>query len=118
MLALALCLALAACGGEEGKTVDINALADDMLAAASFGEPMNALEEDVALGLYGCAEGTSVVAYAGTVATAEELAVFDCGSVEAITPPKCPSWRKPLFCRAASMWLSASPPTRAVRAAL
>ncbi len=85
VLALAMVLALAACGGNEPKAVDINALADEMLSAAEFGEPMNALDSSVALGLYGCAEGTEVVAYAGTGATAEELAVFNCGSEEAST---------------------------------
>lgn len=83
-LALTLALALAACGGEgEVKSVDINALASELLDAATFGEPMNALESATALGLYGCAEGTEVVAYAGTGATAEELAVFNCGTAEA-----------------------------------
>lgn len=80
VLALALCLSLAACGGEESKTIDINALAEELVNAATFGEPMNSLDSSVALGLYGCAEGTSVCAYAGTGATAEEVAVFDCGS--------------------------------------
>ena len=83
VLALALCLSLAACGGEESKTIDINALAEELVNAATFGEPMNALDSSVALGLYGCAEGTSVCAYAGTGATAEEVAVFDCGSSDA-----------------------------------
>ena len=44
---------------------------------------MNPLESSVALGLYACAEGTEAVAYAGTGATAEEVAVFNCGSAEA-----------------------------------
>ena len=83
VLALALCLSLAACGGEESKTIDINALAEELVNAATFGEPMNSLDSSVALGLYGCAEGTSVCAYAGTGATAEEVAVFDCGSSDA-----------------------------------
>ena len=55
VLALALCLSLAACGGEESKTIDINALAEELVNAATFGEPMNALDSSVALGLYGCA---------------------------------------------------------------
>lgn len=83
VLALALCLSLAACGGGESKTIDINALAEELVNAATFGEPMNSLDSSVALGLYGCAEGTSVCAYAGTGATAEEVAVFDCGSSDA-----------------------------------
>ena len=83
MLALAVCLALAACGDGGAADVDINALAGEIVNAAEFGEPMNELESSVAFGLYGCAEGTSVCAYAGTGATAEEIAVFDCGSAEA-----------------------------------
>lgn len=83
-LALALCLALAACGGSgDSAEVDIDALAEEMVNAAEFGEPMNKLDSSVATGLYGCAEGTTVAAYAGTGATAEEVAVFDCGSAEA-----------------------------------
>ena len=82
ILALALALALAGCGSE-AKEVDIDALAAELVGAASFGEPMNALDSAVALGLYGAPEGTAVAAYAGTGATAEEVAVFDCGSAGA-----------------------------------
>ena len=82
-LALVLALSLAACGSDANKDVDINALADELLNSATFGETMNPLESSVALGLYACAEGTEAVAYAGTGATAEEVAVFNCGSAEA-----------------------------------
>ena len=83
VMALALCLALAACGGGDAKTIDINALAEEIVNASTFGEEMNQLDSSVALGIYGCAEGTSVAAYAGAMATAEEVAVFDCGTAEA-----------------------------------
>ena len=83
ILALAMVFALAGCGSEEKKPVDINALGQQLVEAAAFGEPMNALDSAVALGLYGAGEGTSVAAWAGTGATAEEVAVFDCGSAEA-----------------------------------
>ena len=65
-LALVLALSLAACGSDANKDVDINALADELLNSATFGETMNPLESSVALGLYACAEGTEAVAYAGT----------------------------------------------------
>ena len=83
ILALAMVFALAGCGSEEKEPVDINALGQQLVEAAAFGEPMNALDSAVALGLYGAQEGTSVAAWAGTGATAEEVAVFDCGSAEA-----------------------------------
>ena len=83
-LALIMALALAACGGsDEPVAVDINALAGDLLAAATFGEDMNEIPAETAPGLYGAPEGTTAVAYGGSGATAEELAVFDCGSAEA-----------------------------------
>ena len=82
-LALTLALGLAACGEPAAPSVDIDALADELLAAATFGETMNPIPEETAAGLYGAPEGTRAVAYGGTGATAEELAVFDCGSAEA-----------------------------------
>ena len=56
-LALVLALSLAACGSDANKDVDINALADELLNSATFGETMNPLESSVVLGLYACAEG-------------------------------------------------------------
>lgn len=83
VLALALVFALSACGGNEDKTIDINALAQQLVDAGTFGEPMNPLDSAVALGLYGASEDTKVCAYAGTVATAEEVAVFECADENA-----------------------------------
>ena len=83
ILALAMVFALAGCGADKAKPIDTAALAGQLVEAASFGEPMNALDSAVALGLYGAGEGVTVTAYAGTGATAEEAAVFDCGSAEA-----------------------------------
>lgn len=83
VLALALVFALSACGGGEDKTIDIAALAKELVDAGTFGEPMNALDSTVALGLYGASEDTKVSAYAGTVATAEEVAVFECANDDA-----------------------------------
>ncbi len=85
VLALVMVFVLAACGSEAPKDVDISALADDLLAAGEFGEPLSPLDSSVALGLYACAEGTEAVAYAGSGATAEELAVFKCSSEDAAT---------------------------------
>ena len=80
--ALAMVFALAGCGGA-AEPIDVSALGQQLVDAAGFGEPMNALDGAVALGLYGAPEGTTVAAWAGTGATAEEVAVFDCGSAEA-----------------------------------
>ena len=66
ILALAMVFALAGCGGEKAESIDTAALAGQLVEAASFGEPMNALDSAVALGLYGAPEGTTVTAYAGT----------------------------------------------------
>ena len=83
ILALAMAFALAGCGGGDGGAeIDINGLGQQLVEAAEFGEPMNALDGDVALGLYAAPEGASVAAWAGTGATAEEVAVFDAGSAE------------------------------------
>ena len=82
VLALAMVFALAGCG-EAAEPIDVSALGQQLVDAAGFGEPMNALDGAVALGLYGAPEGTTVAAWAGTGATAEEVAVFDCGSAEA-----------------------------------
>ena len=84
VMALALCLALAACGGGDAKTIDINVLAEEIVNASTFGEEMNRLDSSVALGIYGCAEGTSVAAYAGAMATAEEVAVFEAHDSEEV----------------------------------
>lgn len=82
-LALVMVLALAACGGPTEKSVDINALAEELLSKATFGEELTKVDSSVALGLYAAPEGSEAVAYVGTGATAEELAVFNCGSAEA-----------------------------------
>ena len=82
-LALALCaaLALAGCGGK-AEPIDVDGLAQEIVGAATFGEPMNALDSSVALGLYSAPDGSVVCAFAGTGATAEEAAVFNTGSAE------------------------------------
>lgn len=81
-LALALVFALAGCGGGDKEPIDINALGQQLLDAATFGETLSALDSAVALGLYSAPDGASVAAWAGSGATAEELAVFDAGSAE------------------------------------
>ena len=57
ILALAMVFALAGCGADKAEPIDTAALAGQLVEAASFGEPMNALDSAVALGLYGAGEG-------------------------------------------------------------
>ena len=80
-LALCMVFALAACGSGPSD-IDVNALAGQLVEAATFGETMTELDSNIAPGLYNAPEGTTVCAWAGTGATAEEVAVFDTGSAE------------------------------------
>ncbi len=69
--------ALAGCGGK--KELDPQALADDLLANAGFVDSLNKLEPVIVPMLYaGLNENdySSVLAYAGTGATAEEIVIF------------------------------------------
>ena len=82
VLALAMSLALAACGEAAPKEVDIDKLAGDIVAAGGFGEELAQVDSSVAAGLYSAPEGTKAVAYVGSGSTAEEVAVFECSSDE------------------------------------
>ena len=71
------CLAalLTGCGGSK-KTMEPRAFVDDVLANANFTDSLNQLSDDVVAQYYG-ADYTSAIAYGGTAATAEQIAVFE-----------------------------------------
>lgn len=82
-LALALCAllllaALTGCG-EKKKTVDPESFVTELLAEAKFTDSLNRLDDAVVPILYGVdkADYKSALVYAGTAATAEEIAVFE-----------------------------------------
>ena len=74
------CLAalLTGCGGSK-KTMEPRAFVDDVLANANFTDSLNQLSDDVVAQYYGVdsADYTSAIAYVGTAATAEQIAVFE-----------------------------------------
>ena len=76
------CLAalLTGCGGSK-KTMEPRAFVDDVLANANFTDSLNQLSDDVFVNAseYGVdsADYTSAIAYGGTAATAEQIAVFE-----------------------------------------
>ena len=74
------CLAalLTGCGGSK-KTMEPCAFVDDVLANANFTDSLNQLSDDVVAQYYGVdsADYTSAIAYGGTAATAEQIAVFE-----------------------------------------
>ena len=74
------CLAalLTGCGGSK-KTMEPRAFVDDVLANANFTDSLNQLSDDVVAQYYGVdsADYTSALAYGGTAATAEQIAVFE-----------------------------------------
>ena len=74
------CLAalLTGCGGTK-KTMEPPAFVDDVLANANFTDSLNQLSDDVVAQYYGVdsADYTSAIAYGGTAATAEQIAVFE-----------------------------------------
>ena len=74
------CLAalLTGCGGTK-KTMEPRAFVDDVLANANFTDSLTQLSDDVVAQYYGVdrADYTSAIAYGGTAATAEQIAVFE-----------------------------------------
>ena len=74
------CLAalLTGCGGSK-KTMEPRAFVDDVLANANFTDSLNQLSDDVVAQYYGVdsADYTSAIAYGGSAATAEQIAVFE-----------------------------------------
>ena len=68
--------ALTGCGGK--KELEPRAFVDELLSGAKFTDSLNQLDDPVVPLLYGvdAADYTSAIVYAGTGATAEEIAVF------------------------------------------
>ena len=69
---------LTGCGGSK-KTMEPRAFVDDVLANANFTDSLNQLSDDVVAQYYSVdsADYTSAIAYGGTAATAEQIAVFE-----------------------------------------
>ena len=69
---------LSDCGGGKKKELDPNAFVDELLASAKFKDSLNKLDDPVIPLLYGLdsADYSEAIVYAGTAATAEELAVL------------------------------------------
>ncbi len=68
--------AFTGCGGK--KELEPRAFVDELLSGAKFTDSLNQLDDPVVPLLYGvdAADYTSAIVYAGTGATAEEIAVF------------------------------------------
>ncbi len=71
-----LVLALTGCGGK--KELEPRAFVDELLSGAKFTDSLDQLDDSIVPLLYGvdAADYTSAIVYAGTGATAEEIAVF------------------------------------------
>ena len=69
---------LSGCGGKK-KELDPQAFVDELLSGAKFKDSLNQLDGPVIPILYGVNEAdySSAIVYAGTAATAEEIAVFE-----------------------------------------
>ena len=79
LLAIVCLAALLTGGGGSKKTMEPRAFVDDVLANANFTDSLNQLSDDVVAQYYGVdsADYTSAIAYGGTAATAEQIAVFE-----------------------------------------
>ena len=75
VLALCMALSLCACGGSKAKEIDLDALAEELLASGAFTDLLSQPAAGVAARLYGFEDGDVVkaVLYTGTGATAEEI---------------------------------------------
>ena len=81
LLLAALCLltALTGCGGSKKKTLEPRSFVDELMTQAKFTDSLNELDAKVVPILYNISESDykSAIVYAGTAATAEEIAVFE-----------------------------------------
>lgn len=78
---------LTGCGGNEVKTIDTAALADDLYSGVTWKDQLGEIELNKALTLYGISADTVVngKVYMGTNATAEEIAVLEAASAEQVS---------------------------------
>lgn len=75
LLALALLLGLAGCG-TTGGSLDIQALAEDLLKNGEFSDELWKIDDSIVQKLYNVSDYTQALVYVGSGATAEELALF------------------------------------------
>lgn len=78
---------LTGCGGNEAKTIDTAALADDLYSGVTWKDQLGEIDLNKALTLYGISADTVVngKVYMGTNATAEEIAVLEAASAEQVS---------------------------------
>lgn len=82
-------LMLTACGDKK-VTIDVDALAKDLMTNGSYNDQLTEIDDAMALSLYGL-DDTSVsgtVVIMGTGATAEEIAVFEASSEDKVDTVK------------------------------
>ena len=79
LLALAsLCLFLPACSdGAKEVNIDISALAAELASSVTFADELEPVDTDVIAALYGFSDAKSVVVYAASGATPEEIIVAE-----------------------------------------
>lgn len=75
LLALALLFGLAGCGAT-GGSLDIQALAEDLLKNGEFSDELWKIDDSMVQKLYNVSDYTQALVYVGSGATAEELALF------------------------------------------
>ena len=75
LLALALLFGLAGCGAT-GGSLDIQALAEDLLKNGEFSDELWKIDDSMVQKLYNVSDYTQALVYVGSCATAEELALF------------------------------------------
>lgn len=75
LLALSLLFGLAGCGST-GGTLDMQALADDLLKNGGFSDELWKIDDSMVQKLYNISDYTQALVYVGSGATAEELALF------------------------------------------
>lgn len=75
LLALALLFGLAGCGAT-GGSLDIQALAEDLLKNGEFSDELWKIDDSMVQKLYNVDDYTQALVYVGSGATAEELALF------------------------------------------
>lgn len=75
LLALSLLLGLSGCGST-GGTLDMQALAEDLLKNGGFSDELWKIDDSMVQKLYNMDDYTQALVYVGSGATAEELALF------------------------------------------
>ena len=75
LLSLAILFGLAGCG-TTGGTLDMQALADDLLKNGGFSDELWKIDDSMVEKLYNISDYTQAMVYVGSGATAEELALF------------------------------------------